>query len=88
MELKLGDKGTYVINKQTPNRQIWFSSPVRSVPFFHLLSCLNSSNSLLCSGPKRYNWDPKRNEWRNTRDGHSLVEFFQSEVSKLLNTPY
>lgn len=22
------DKGTYVINKQTPNRQIWLSSPI------------------------------------------------------------
>lgn len=27
-ELHLGDKGTYVINKQAPNRQIWWSSPV------------------------------------------------------------
>lgn len=23
-----GDKGTYVINKQTPNKQLWLSSPV------------------------------------------------------------
>ncbi|CAH2294084.1 frataxin, mitochondrial [Pelobates cultripes] len=28
LTIKLGsDKGTYVINKQTPNRQIWLSSP-------------------------------------------------------------
>lgn len=27
-ELRLGDKGTYVINKQGPNKQIWWSSPV------------------------------------------------------------
>ncbi|XP_075267335.1 frataxin, mitochondrial isoform X2 [Opisthocomus hoazin] len=26
-----GDMGTYVINKQTPNRQIWLSSPTRCV---------------------------------------------------------
>uniref|UniRef100_A0A061S6R7 ferroxidase n=1 Tax=Tetraselmis sp. GSL018 TaxID=582737 RepID=A0A061S6R7_9CHLO len=32
LTVKLGDKGTYVINKQTPNRQIWLSSPV-SGPF-------------------------------------------------------
>ena len=25
---KLGDHGTYVLNKQTPNRQIWWSSPI------------------------------------------------------------
>lgn len=29
LTLKLGSLGTYVINKQTPNRQIWMSSPVR-----------------------------------------------------------
>lgn len=28
MTAKLGEYGTYVINKQTPNRQIWLSSPV------------------------------------------------------------
>ncbi|TPX37042.1 ferroxidase [Synchytrium microbalum] len=27
MTLKLGSAGTYVINKQPPNRQIWLSSP-------------------------------------------------------------
>jgi len=27
LTLNLGDKGTYVINKQPPNKQIWFSSP-------------------------------------------------------------
>ncbi|XP_022865731.1 frataxin, mitochondrial-like isoform X2 [Olea europaea var. sylvestris] len=28
LTLKLGNLGTYVINKQTPNRQIWMSSPL------------------------------------------------------------
>lgn len=28
LTLKLGDLGTYVLNKQTPNRQIWLSSPL------------------------------------------------------------
>ncbi|KAF9934841.1 Mitochondrial chaperone Frataxin [Linnemannia zychae] len=27
MTLKLGDKGTYVVNKQPPNKQLWLSSP-------------------------------------------------------------
>lgn len=27
LTLQLGDKGTYVINKQPPNKQIWLSSP-------------------------------------------------------------
>lgn len=28
LTLKLGEKGTYVINKQGPNQQLWLSSPV------------------------------------------------------------
>ncbi|TPX56496.1 ferroxidase [Powellomyces hirtus] len=28
LNLSLGDHGTYVINKQPPNKQIWLSSPV------------------------------------------------------------
>ena len=30
LTLALGEKGTYVINKQPPNKQIWLSSPSRS----------------------------------------------------------
>jgi frataxin-like iron-binding protein CyaY len=33
---RLGDHGTYVINKQTPNRQIWLSSPTRYRSLTHL----------------------------------------------------
>lgn len=29
LTLRLSDKGTYVINKQPPNKQIWLSSPFR-----------------------------------------------------------
>ncbi len=28
LTLRLGQKGTYVLNKQTPNRQVWWSSPL------------------------------------------------------------
>jgi len=28
MTLRLGEAGTYVINKQAPNREIWMSSPI------------------------------------------------------------
>ncbi len=31
LTIQLGSKGTYVINKQTLNQQIWLSSPIRSV---------------------------------------------------------
>ncbi len=28
LTLKLGSKGTFVLNKQAPNQQIWWSSPL------------------------------------------------------------
>ena len=41
LTLKLGSKGTYVINKQPPNKQIWLSSPFRSLsPASFCLLCL------------------------------------------------
>lgn len=43
LNLNLGSIGTYVINKQTPNKQIWVSSPVRygmhSNPTSHIMCC-------------------------------------------------
>lgn len=29
LTVRLGDRGTYVLNKQPPNKQIWLSSPIR-----------------------------------------------------------
>ena len=38
LTVKLGGKfGTYVINKQTPNRQLWLSSPVSGPARFDLV---------------------------------------------------
>ncbi|KAI0651642.1 hypothetical protein C8Q79DRAFT_897387, partial [Trametes meyenii] len=64
LTLKLGDHGTYVINKQPPNRQIWLSSPF--------------------SGPKRYDYDPKSDEWVYYRDGSTLNQTLNQELSLAL----
>jgi frataxin len=42
LTLTLGDAGTYVLNKQTPNRQIWWSSPM-SGPRRFALDSTNTS---------------------------------------------
>ncbi|CAK7349993.1 unnamed protein product [Dovyalis caffra] len=67
LTLKLGDIGTYVLNKQTPNRQLWLSSPVSGPSRFdwdrsaqawvyrrtkaHLLTVLESEIGQLCGEP-------------------------------------
>ena len=66
LTLDLGSHGTWVLNKQTPNRQIWWSSPL--------------------SGPKRYYYDSTDSTWKNTRDGHNLLELLNKEISSIFKT--
>ncbi|KAH9890908.1 Frataxin [Cubamyces lactineus] len=61
LTLKLGSKGTYVINKQPPNKQIWLSSPF--------------------SGPKRYDYVEEQDDWVYSRDGRSLSDLLNQELS-------
>ncbi|GAA5883087.1 hypothetical protein JCM16303_006083 [Sporobolomyces ruberrimus] len=58
------EKGTYVINKQPPNKQIWLSSPL--------------------SGPKRYDFDPKKKVWFYARDGSTMHGLLNEELRSLL----
>ncbi|KAJ7130118.1 hypothetical protein C8R43DRAFT_896379 [Mycena crocata] len=67
LTLQLGDKGTYVINKQPPNKQIWLSSPF--------------------SGPKRYDYHGGNNAWVYSRDGQSLSDLLNRELSDTLKLP-
>ncbi|KAJ7630710.1 hypothetical protein FB45DRAFT_748071, partial [Roridomyces roridus] len=65
LTLRLGDKGTYVINKQPPNKQIWLSSPF--------------------SGPKRYDYHAEDKTWVYSRDGQSLPDLLNKELSEVLD---
>lgn len=66
LTLTVPPNGTYVINKQPPNKQIWLSSPI--------------------SGPKRY--DLIGGRWITLRDGTSLTELIQGEISQALETEF
>jgi len=66
LTLMLGNSGTYVINKQPPNKQIWLSSPF--------------------SGPKRYDYLPTTDSWVYARDGRTLGDLLNTELTKALGT--
>lgn len=79
-----------MINKQGPNKQIWWSSPIRwerleritSVGASHVNALRSlSSNS---SGPKRFEYDPDSETWHNTRDGQALFELLQTELKQTI----
>ncbi|KAJ6574872.1 hypothetical protein B0H19DRAFT_616889 [Mycena capillaripes] len=83
LTLQLGEKGTYVINKQPPNKQIWLSSP------FRCCFLLSSSNILIRneSGPKRYDYHEGGDAWVYSRDGQSLTDLLNRELSDALQRP-
>lgn len=101
----------YVLNKQTPNQQLWLSSPKRLYPTkFHplvLLSCPSMHvrgvcasprfqvalthpipHRLLHSGPKRYDYDAKTNEWVYSHDNVPLHRRLSEEISSTLGQMY
>lgn len=92
LKIDLGEDGTWVINRQIPNRQLWWSSPIRCVcpvrrsrvsSHLHSHSLLLSTlYSLLSarSGPRRYEFDAATATWRNTRDGTELMELLRNEI--------
>ena len=66
-----GDKGTFVLNKQTPNRQLWLSSPV-SGPWRY------DAAPPAGAAPR---------EWRYRRDGHALHARLEEELAALCGAP-
>lgn len=66
LTLVLGELGTYVINKQSSNKQIWSSSPV--------------------SGPRKYVYNPKENQWECLKDAKDdELRIFEKRLSKELS---
>lgn len=72
MTVKLGSLGTYVINKQTPNRQIWMSSPLSGPVRYDWR-------------PREVGG--AAGDWVYARDGHDLVARLEIELSKLVGLP-
>ena len=86
LTLKLGPHGTYVVNKQPPNKQIWLSSPFRYAPS----SVVRPYCSYLIayfSGPKRYDYIQDKNKWVYSRDGRTLHSLLSDELSTALGRP-
>lgn len=80
LTLQVGDHGTYVINKQPPNKQIWLSSPTRYADVFCEAANYHSKLLAACSGPKRYDFDTEKNDWLYSRDATSLGELLRDEL--------
>ena len=79
LTVKLSQHGTYVLNKQTPNKQIWLSSPV-SGPYRYDISQVRSHCSLL------HNTGPVQGVWVYRHTGQTLHALLDEELRHIIKT--
>jgi len=71
LTLAFPPNGTYVINKQPPNKQIWLSSPITGPKRYDYVILSEGQDAKEGTG---------RGEWVYLRDGSTLTQLLQSEV--------
>ncbi|KAF1809107.1 Frataxin [Eremomyces bilateralis CBS 781.70] len=71
MEIEIASKGTYVLNKQPPNRQIWLSSPISGPKRYDWVVKGEGMHDKAGAG---------QGEWIYLRDGSSLTDLLRKEI--------
>jgi frataxin len=77
MEISVQNTGTYVLNKQPPNKQIWLSSPVSGPKRFDWVVMGEAMHQKEGAG---------QGDWIYLRDGTSLTELVRKELGIDLST--
>lgn len=81
MAIKLGPPhGTWVINKQTPNRQIWWSSPISGPMRYELPDDIDVQEAIDEEDPVVL-----VSRWKNTKDGSDLLYRLRDELKSVIN---
>ena len=81
MAIKLGPPhGTWVINKQTPNRQIWWSSPISGPMRYELSGDVDVQEAIDEQDPIVL-----VSRWKNTKDGSDLLHRLRDELKSVIN---
>ncbi|KAF4637497.1 hypothetical protein G7Y89_g589 [Cudoniella acicularis] len=71
--------GTYVINKQPPNRQIWLSSPISGPKRYDFVMTSEGQDAKEGTGS---------GQWVYLRDGSTLNDLLQTEMGVDMSDPY
>ncbi|TVY13829.1 Mitochondrial frataxin-like protein [Lachnellula arida] len=71
--------GTYVLNKQPPNKQIWLSSPISGPKRYDFVMASEGQDAKEGTGS---------GEWVYLRDGSTLNEVLANEIGVHMENPY
>ncbi|KAK0100622.1 Mitochondrial chaperone Frataxin [Cadophora gregata] len=79
LTLAFPPNGTYVVNKQPPNKQIWLSSPLTGPKRYDYVLLSEGQDAKEGTG---------RGEWVYLRDGSSLTELIEKEIGVTVEENY
>jgi frataxin len=79
LTLTFPPNGTYVLNKQPPNKQIWLSSPITGPKRYDYVLLSEGQDAKEGTG---------RGEWVYLRDGSSLTELLEKEIGITVEGSY
>ncbi|XP_050340879.1 frataxin, mitochondrial-like, partial [Bactrocera neohumeralis] len=77
LTIETAHNGTYLLNKQAPNVQLWLSSPI-SGPFHYDMVVTTGAGA---------DGEEEITQWLSDHDGHSLVDKLETELSEVLKVP-
>lgn len=78
-------QGTYVLNKQPPNQQIWISSPISGPKRYDWVLSRGEGQHQKEGSEMDVEGDLRGGEWVYLRDGSTLSELLKRELDVQMN---
>lgn len=77
--------GTYVLNKQPPNKQIWISSPISGPKRYDWVLLKGEGQNQKEGTGMDVEGDLRGGQWVYLRDGSTLTELLKKELDVQMN---
>ncbi|GET89200.1 frataxin-like protein [Leishmania tarentolae] len=72
LTLETAERGTFILNKQAPNVQLWLSSPISGPHHYDMITVTQDGQEKV--------------SWKSDHDGHDLVKKLEKELTEVLGT--
>ncbi|KAG5502837.1 hypothetical protein JKF63_04606 [Porcisia hertigi] len=72
LTIETTERGTFILNKQAPNVQLWLSSPISGPHHYDMITMTQGGR--------------EKTSWKSDHDGHDLVEKLERELTEVLGT--